>query len=131
MSDLQCPATVLLVPRESCASDDVARFFVGRRVAGFFVDAALAANPHELAAINRLAGSSDCQIEVTDAAFVDCASLEQALEDFADLYRGETIAVVASGDLIQSLLRCARTPTEPITIAIDDSGWAATPCHES
>jgi broad specificity phosphatase PhoE len=104
---------------------------VSRRVAEFFVDVALAANPHELAAIKRLAGSSDCQVEVSDAAFADRASLERALEDFADLYRGETIALVASGDVIQSLLRCARTPTEPIAIAIDDSGWAAIPCRES
>jgi hypothetical protein len=125
MSDLQCPATVLLVPRDSCASGACARSFGARRLSGCFVDAAIAANPDELAAISRLAEGSNCPVEIL-GALNDGASLAQTLEQLSDLYRGETIALVTTAAVIRSLSGSARLPTEPIAVAIDSSGWVVT-----
>jgi hypothetical protein len=125
MSDLQCPATVLLVPLASCASGACARSFDGRRLSGYFVDASIAANPDELAAIRRLAEASNCPVEIV-GALNDGTSLAQTLEQLSDLYRGETIALVTTAGVIRSLLGYAHLPTEPITVAIDSSGWVVT-----
>jgi hypothetical protein len=125
MSDLQCPATVLLVPRELLASGDCARAFASRRLSGFFVDPVVAADAQELAAISGLAHASNCSVEIMKE-LVDGASLTRALEELADVYRGETVAVVTTAKVIQTRLSFVDTPTEPIAIAIDSSGWSVT-----
>jgi hypothetical protein len=125
MSDLQCPANVLLIPREILASDDFGRALACRRLSGFFVDTTVAADPKDLAAISGHANACDCPVEIVPK-IADGASLTQALEELADVYRGETVAVVTTAKVIQARLNCTSKPTEPIAIAIDSSGWTVT-----
>ena len=119
MSDLQCPMTALLVPRERLASPACERAWSDQRLAGFYVDAALVEAP-ELAAIR---GRLQTPLEPI-GPFADADSFIEAVDELADIYRGETIAVVATAALIQAALHRAHPPTEAITVAIDRSGWA-------
>jgi hypothetical protein len=121
MSDLQCPATIVLIARESIASGGGAEILAGRQVSGVFV--ASAVEPSGLAA----AGLADERRLSTLPDVADAASLARAIEDLADLHRGETIAVVATRDMIQEMLGDAGVRTDPITIAVDDSGWSVSP----
>jgi hypothetical protein len=121
MSDLQCPATVLLVPREIIDSEECRRALAGRRIFGFFVDAAVVNEPEADAAISGLAVASDCAVERV-GALVDAASLSRALEELSDVYRGQCVVVVTAGKLIQARLGLARTPSALVEIAIDSDG---------
>ena len=94
MGDLQCPATILLVPRESIASSSA--LLESSHLAGVFVASA----------------------DVTDGA-----GLARAIEDLADLHRGETIAVVATREMIRDMLG-QDLGEQAIAIAVDDSGWS-------
>jgi hypothetical protein len=117
MSDLQCPATIVLIARESIASGGGSEILEGRHVAGAFVASAAAAG---------LAGGRTSRLStLPDVA--DGASLARAIEDLADLHRGETIAVVATRDMIQDMLGDAGVRADSITIAVDDSGWVVSP----
>lgn len=115
MSDLQCPATVWLIPRELFATaSPLARI---DRLAGLFVAPALAADSSWLGAAH------DCPVADLPGA-VDAASLGRELEQLSDIYRGETIAVVATGALIRDLV--GREARAPIALAIDSEGWRVT-----
>jgi hypothetical protein len=122
MSDLQCPATVLLVPSEIVDSEECRRALAGRRILGFFVDAAAVNEPEGAAAISGLAGASDCPVEGI-GPLVDAASFTRALEELADLYRGQCVVVVATARLIQARLGAGRTPIALFEVEIDSDGW--------
>jgi hypothetical protein len=139
MSDLQCAATVVLVPRESL----VHAGWATEALAGVFVAASSAT---ELPAVQRIAHAASCRVEVLAAA-IDVQTLRAAIDDLSDLHRGETLAVVATDDEIASLLGAASLPSERmterlapppaasggrpvsrvITVAIDSSGWSLVP----
>src|SRR4051812_38846124 len=117
MSDLQCPATILLIPSESAGSDACWRAINGQRLLGFYVDAAIERD----AAVSGLAEATDCPIQKI-GTLQNGASLTQALEDLADLHRGETIAVVARAKLIEARLGLEGLPNAPVEVKIDSSG---------
>jgi hypothetical protein len=122
MSDLQCPSIVVLIAAESIVRDDGRRVLAGRRLAAVFVAAPIAADPDARAAAARLAVASACTFEVM-ADVVDGATLRAGVDDLSDLYRGETVAVVASADMIGDVLGRAQAEEEPVAVAIDSSGW--------
>jgi len=125
MSDLQCPATILLMARESIASGGPV-ILEARHLSGVFVASAVAADPGGLAATARLAEEGAWRL-TTMPDVSDGASLARAIEELADLHRGETVAVVATRDMIQDLLGEASVGEDPITIAVDGSGWFVSP----
>ena len=122
MSDLQCPATVLLIARESIASRGGPALIGARQLSGVFVASSVAADPSGLAAAASLADQGGWRL-TTMAEVGDGASLADAIEHLADLHRGETIAVVATQEMIQDVLGSASVSVDPITLAIDGSGW--------
>jgi hypothetical protein len=123
MGDLQCPATILLIARESVASGGELAILAGRHLSGVFVSSAVAADPSGLAAATRLADEGAWRLStMPDTA--DGASLARAIEDLADLHRGETIAVVGTEDMLRDMLGDAGAGADPIAIAVDDSGWS-------
>ena len=119
MSDLQCPATILLIPSEAVASDACWRALEGQRLFGFYVDAKVQKD----AAVNGLAEAADCPVQQI-GPLDNGAGLRQVLEDLADVHRGETIAVIATAKVIESRLGLDHLPTTPIEVKIDSSGWA-------
>lgn len=122
MSDLQCPATILLIPCECLASGSHVSVVAGRRLAGLFVDATVAADAAAFAAISDAAQVSQCPIKVARPAR-DSAGLAELLDELADGYRGETVAVVTTAAVIQARLLFSEAPSEPVAIAIDSDGW--------
>ena len=119
MSDLQCPATILLIPSEVVASDSCWRAMQGKRLFGFYVDAKV----EQDAAVIGLAEAADCPVQPI-GPLDNGAGLTQVLEDLADVHRGETIAVVATAKVIESRLGLDHLPTTLIEVKIDSSGWA-------
>ncbi len=122
MSDLQCPAVVLLVAGESIATGGARLALGATRLSGVFVASPVAADPNRLAAATRLAEERACPVDRM-LEVVDGASLAEAVEHLADLYRGETIAVIATGEMVRDALGHPGTPTEPIAVSIDGDGW--------
>lgn len=126
MSDLQCPATILLIAREAIGAGGKA-ILGARHLSGLFVASAVAADPGGLAAATSLADEGAWRLS-TMAGVDDGASLARAMNHLADLHRGETIAVVASQDMIEGVVANATAFSgEPITVAIDGSGWSVSP----
>lgn len=123
MSDLQCPATILLVARESIASGAGPAILGARYLSGVFVASAVAADPGGLADATRLADDGTWRLS-TMADVIDGPSLARAMEHLADLHRGETIAVVTTRAMIRDLLGDAPSLADPITVAIDGSSWS-------
>ena len=122
MSDLQCPAVFLFIPREAAASIDDAAL-AGKRLSGVFVVGSIASMPSGVEAATRLASEAGCPIDnLVDA--VDGATLARAVDELADLHRGETFAVVASADAIRDAFGHARAPDGVVAVAIDASGWS-------
>jgi hypothetical protein len=114
MSDLQCPANILLVAREMLGPGAGVSVLEGMHYSEVFVVSALAAEAGELAQYRP---------EII-ADVVDGASLARALENLADLYRGYTVVVVATREMICDLFgERASDPRKPIALAIDSSGW--------
>jgi hypothetical protein len=112
VSDLQCPATVILVAPEAVARASLA----GRLIAGVFAAADL--DDAARAAAGSLAEQAGCRLDE-----VEGAALREELEALADLHRGETLCVVARPESIAAALRRAGGEAGPVTLAIDSSGW--------
>lgn len=94
MSDLQCPATVVLVAADVLARVGAAAIVVGQHLAGTF-----------------------------DVDVADGAALRRRVDELADLYRGETILVVAPLDAICTALAVSGALDQPVTVAVDSDGW--------
>jgi hypothetical protein len=116
MSDLQCPAKVVLAAREMLPS------LTGERFSGVYVVPAIAADPAGRAAVSGFAAQANCQLD-TLADAIDGASLRRSLQELSDVYRGETIAVVAPRALVREAIGRAADSTQPIVVSIDSSGW--------
>jgi hypothetical protein len=123
MSDLQCPATVLLIAHESLAAGARPAFLGSRNLSGVFVASAAAENdPGALAAATRMAEAGGWRLS-TLADVADGDGLARAMEDLADLHRGETVAIVATREMIQAALGVAAPAADMIVVDIDASGW--------
>lgn len=94
MSDLQCPATVVLVAPGVLARVGAAAIAAGENLAGTF-----------------------------DVNVADGATLRQRVDELADLYRGETIVVVAPADAIRTALGAGGAVDQPVAVAVDSTGW--------
>ena len=120
MSDLQCPATVLLIARELLVTGLDATAMRARNLASVFV---ASSTSEPLPAAAGLAQEAGCKLEpLPNISTGD--DLSEALDHLSDLHRGETIAVVADAQHIRSALGWNRAPTAPVAVAIDASGWA-------
>ena len=116
MSDLQCPAKVVLAAREMLPS------LAGERFSGVYVAAATVADPAGRAAASGFAAQANCQLEILADA-TDGASFRRSLQDLSDVYRGETIAVIAPRELMREAIGRAADSAQPIVVSIDSSGW--------
>ena len=124
MSDLQCPATVVLVTRSLLRAGANMSQLGLTRCSGVCVAAALANDDTDRAAATGLASQAGCQLYVLDEA-VDAATLTAAIDSLADLYRGETLLVIAPDAVLHGVHAATNDPTRPIAVAIDSSGWVA------
>lgn len=113
MSDLQCPAIVILTPLEGVAAGE--RLLAGRHVAGRFLVATAAT-----AAAARAAAGGGAMEMLGDV--VDGAGLRGQVDALADLHRGETVWVVAPSAMIAAALGRGEL-VESVVVAIDSSGW--------
>ena len=105
MSDLQCPATILLLTPETAALSDMREYRLARVLVG-----------HGLAAISF--GTELERAELTDAG-----ALRASIAELADMYRGEQVAIIASAQPICELLHLREPPTAAIALAVDSDGW--------
>jgi len=117
MSDLQCPAKIVLVAPEMLGPDASVPA-LGGTYSGVFLVSAVASRASELAA-----RQPDHRHEIL-ADVDDGASLARALQELADLHRGYTIVVVATREMIHELMDGRGDSTKPMVLAIDSSGWA-------
>ena len=115
MSDLQCPATFVLLTPASLKSLDAR----GLRLAGVFVDA----NTHARTrlALDTLLAAHGCKLELAklDASL----PLVQQIEQLSDAYRGETLLLLAPESALCEALGCDDPPTRPVTVEVDSDGW--------
>ena len=121
MSDLQCPAVLLLSPAEL---SDLPEIGMSGRLAGVFV--AASAKQTARATAERLAMRAGCVVEHLPTLRPG-THLPDALEHLADLHRGESLAVVAEAQQIQAALGSASSPKAVVVLTIDASGWHVGP----
>ena len=112
MSDLQCPASFVLLTPETAATCDVSELRLS------LVVCACATNAQT---VQRLAAKDRCTIETSTLA--DAADLATKINRLADQYRGEQVAVIEDSKLICAALNQRAAPTLPIQIAVDSDGW--------
>jgi broad specificity phosphatase PhoE len=140
VSDVHCPATLLLTCPGEAASDGVAALtFPGRtearRLAESLADrrVALVYTADELAAVQTaevVAGALGLHVQVRPALGTSYGGAAE-LEDVADGHRGETVLVVAGRDALASVvptLLGAAAPVpqaveDPVELAVDADGW--------
>lgn len=116
MSDLQCPAKIILVAPEMLGQGASMPSLDDAPYSGVFAVSAVAGDAGEVTARH-----ADHPLEILSDV-LDGAGLARALDELADLYRGYTIVVVATHEMIRELMH-GRDSSRPVTIAIDGSGW--------
>ena len=117
MSDLQCPAVILLFTPEAIAGSELR----GRRLSGLVAASSIAERSRAREEAERLATEQGCGVETAEIA--GGAALVEQIAELADLYRGETVAVVAPPEAICDALERVDPPTDVVAIAVDSSGW--------
>ncbi|HTU57029.1 MAG TPA: hypothetical protein VMF89_01325 [Polyangiales bacterium] len=105
MSDLQCPATILLLTPETAAVSDLSEYRL-----------ALVVTATDLAALSFSA-------ETRSADIPNAQALATQIAELADQYRGEQVAILANAQVICGFLRLPTPPTAAIAIAVDSDGW--------
>ena len=144
MSDLQCPTTFLVVPVDTLGEgwrDQVAGLagrLRDRRVAAVYGGTTAPAVAVSAALADGL-GVPSCPLAATptppagpsDGTAV--ARCRAALEELADLHRGESVLVVVDGQVLEPALTPLvrrglgsgprRTPYRPVTLEVDGDGW--------
>lgn len=105
MSDLQCPATILLLTPETAAGSDLSEYRL-----------ALVVRAQDLAAHSFSA-------ETKGADIPNAQALATLIAELADQYRGEQVAILANAQTICDLLSRPMPPTAAIAIAVDSDGW--------
>ena len=116
MSDLQCPAVFVLLTPETVAGSELG----DQRLAGVYVASSVATVGRVLEHARRLADIHACSVE--NATIEDEDSLLDRLEQLADVYRGETVALIAPSRAICAVIECLEPPDEPVAIAVDGDG---------
>jgi hypothetical protein len=122
MSDLQCPAKVLFVARDVLDLGTSSLTPAEERYADVFAAAAIATDAGDLARATALAQQVGCPLKILADA-VDGASLSRAIQELSDVYRGETIVVIANRDLLREVFGRAGESMEPLAVSIESSGW--------
>lgn len=111
MSDLQCPASFLVT---GPAATESARSLAGTRLAAAYAVA-------EGTAVARVAAGD---VPVSPLG-LDGTSYAAALEDLADLHRGETVLVVLPEQAVEILASGAGVgPDRVLQVAVDGDGWS-------
>jgi hypothetical protein len=116
MSDLQCPAVFMLLTPDTVSSSELRE----ERLAGVFVASSVAREALVLEGAQRLALIHACPIEQTNIEDED--ALIDRIEQLADVYRGETIALIAPSRAVCAVIECLEPPDEPVAIAVDGAG---------
>jgi len=116
MSDLQCPARVVL------ATCDTLPQLASGRYSGVFVAPAVESAASDLRAASELARHAGCEIQRLQDA-IDGAKLRRALNELSDVYRGETIVAVVPEAMLREVIGGARDCAKPVFVAIDSDGW--------
>lgn len=122
MSDLQCPATFLVLAGDP--ADDVAQALMSERVAAVY-----AGSEGLAGTAGRLAGplGLTCAVE----AALGGSSYPGAIEALADVHRGETVVLVPGAPATEELRdRAGMTDGEPgygVVLAVDGDGWSVRP----
>lgn len=107
MSDLQCPATIILLTPATAAVSDMRE----HRLSLLLSERAL-----QSAAV-------DCDCERTELELADGSALVTSIAQLADMYRGEQVAILARAQVICQALRLEAPPTAAIVLAVDSDGW--------
>jgi probable phosphoglycerate mutase len=144
MSDLQCPATLLVVPVDTLGEGwrgevaGLAERLRDRRVAAVYGGTTAPAVAVSAALADGLGLPSHPLAEPPSppsgpADGTAVARCRIALEGLADLHRGETVLVVEDGHVLESALTPLvgrgpgagreRTPYRPVTLEVDGDGW--------
>ena len=113
MSDLQCPATIVLLTERSVGASELRELRLALVV--------LAADSGADSKATRLASLHGCHLEAVGG--MDCRALTQRIAELADSYRGESVAFIGSEQAVCAVLGRTLPPAEPVTLAVDGSGW--------
>jgi hypothetical protein len=113
MSDLQCPATFLVVA--AAAAADTASS-PGLRLAAVY------AVPEGAAVAATWAAEAGLPVGSFEAA--GGTSYAAALEELADLHRGETVLVVLPDAAVDELAGAARGTGRVLEVVVDADGWS-------
>lgn len=117
MSDLQCPATFLLVPADAEPAV-LGRALTHDRIA----EVRTVPQPGAVALAGALAASWGLPDPVESD--LDAATWRAVLTDLADLRRGETTVVVVERKLIRSVAgRDPRDGPDLLEVRVDADGW--------
>ncbi|HEX5533029.1 MAG TPA: hypothetical protein VFX33_04740 [Actinomycetales bacterium] len=125
MSDLQCPATFLVLADEPLGADEhqlgrVAGELRGRRVAKVLASPSMPQLERAARIAERLG------VTYEPAPGLDEGGLfRRAVEDAADLYRGEAVLLVAPAEVVRIALGLAAAPApgEVVELQVDGDGW--------
>jgi hypothetical protein len=117
VSDLQCPATFVIVPAGAPGSD----LDAGVRLAALFAGDGV--RVRDTAA--RLAATQG--LAVSELEPPATGGYRAILTDLADLYRGETVAVVLDPDDVAEIVAPGGRPADVFVISIDADGWVVAP----
>ena len=113
MSDLQCPATFLVL---GSAEPRALQGVSGTRLAAAY------AVPEAQERVVAALGEAGPPVTALD---LDGTAYAAALEGLADLHRGETVLVVLPEDAAASLSgRADGVPGEVLEVAVDADGWS-------
>lgn len=115
MSDLQCPATFVIVPTGRAGetgSPDVGR-----------VAAIFAGSGPEAAAIARRLGATH-RLAIAPLDEDGPEGYRRVLGDLSDSYRGETVVVVLDVEHVAELAADGGVRTGPLEVRINADGWA-------
>jgi hypothetical protein len=109
MSDLQCPACIVLLTPESSAGSTLDRQRLARVIVatGLPADASLA-HAHGL--------------ELERARLDDGPALREHVAHLADLHRGECVAIIVSARALCEALALVEAPAEPVMLVVDSDG---------
>jgi hypothetical protein len=113
MSDLQCPATIVLLTEQSVGTSELRELRLARVV--------YAADSGSEGAARELARVHDCDVEA--ASGMDGPALGAQIEALADAYRGESVAIVTTARAVCAALRRSQAPAVPVVLAVDSGGW--------
>lgn len=114
MSDLQCPATIVLLTERSLGTSELRELRLAVIVH--------AADGGDEAASRQLARVHSCDVEAVSS--MDGPALRERIETLADSYRGESVAIVTTARAICTVLGREQAEAEPIVLAVDSGGWS-------